>query len=158
MLFRSFLQSLSIHLVETSRTLRTQQENFLKKKFGEIEVSWHVRFDQIPEGPVLLVANEFFDALPAEQFVKAPTGWNQRCVGLSQAEELTFSERQLDQALDLNIPFCVEETAKIGDIYEICPPAHQVIKELSRRIGENGIGALIIDYGHIEAEIGRAHV
>ncbi|MEC8621683.1 MAG: SAM-dependent methyltransferase [Pseudomonadota bacterium] len=150
----NFLQSLSIHLVETSRALRTQQENLLKKKFREIDVNWHLRFDQIPEGPVLLVANEFFDALPAEQFVKAPTGWNQRCVGLSKREELTFSERQLDQNFEFNIPLSVGETAKIGDIYEICFPAHQIIEELSKRIGENGIGALVIDYGHIQAGLG----
>ena len=150
----NFLKSLSIHLVETSRALRTQQENLLKKKFGEIEVNWHLRIDQIPEGPVLFVANEFFDALPADQFVKTPTGWSLRCVGLSKSEELTFSERQLDQNFEFNIPFSIGEAAKIGDIYEICFPAHQVIKELSKRIGENGIGALVIDYGHIQAGLG----
>ena len=150
----NFLQSLSVHLVETSRVLRTEQENLLKKKFGEIEVNWHVSLDQIPEGPVLVVANEFFDALPVEQFIKTQTGWNQRCVGLSEAEELTFAECPIDQRLEFNIPFYVEETAKIGEIYEICFPAHQVVKELSKRIGKNGIGALIIDYGHIEAGLG----
>ena len=65
-----------------------------------------------------------------------------------------FSERQLDQNLEFNIPLSVGETAKIGDIYEICFPAHQIIKELSKRIGENGIGALVVDYGHIQAGLG----
>ena len=54
--------------------------------------TWHERFDDVPSGPLLLVANEFFDALPVRQFEKTARGWAERMVGLAaDGETLRFA-------------------------------------------------------------------
>ena len=53
--------------------------------------TWHARFDDVPEGPLLLVANEFFDALPVRQFEKTARGWTERMVGLDDDGNLRLA-------------------------------------------------------------------
>ncbi|KAK0331138.1 hypothetical protein LTR94_030102, partial [Friedmanniomyces endolithicus] len=64
-----------VHLVETSPTLRDEQA----KRVPHAE--WAVDTVGLPEdGPLLVVANEFFDALPIRQLVKTAEGWRERLV------------------------------------------------------------------------------
>src|SRR5690606_65898 len=71
-------QSASIHLVETSPKLRGVQRETLG--LHAAHVTWHDSFEDVPDGFVLLAANELFDAIPIRQFVKTPTGFRERMI------------------------------------------------------------------------------
>src|SRR6185436_784296 len=75
-----FHLAIDLHLVEINEQLRALQGQALAAH----KPAWHARFDDVPEGPLLLVANEFFDALPVRQFEKTERGWTERMVGLSE--------------------------------------------------------------------------
>jgi SAM-dependent MidA family methyltransferase len=82
-----FREALSVHLVETSPVLRAAQAKALA---GKAEPVWHDTFQTALDGPVILVANEFLDALPLDQFVMTEQGWRERLVGLDAAGEFAF--------------------------------------------------------------------
>ncbi len=82
-------EAAQIHLIETSERLRkVQAQTLVADKW---KITWHDGFDGIPEGPLLLAANELFDAIPIRQFVKTPTGFRERMVGLDADDNLTFA-------------------------------------------------------------------
>jgi SAM-dependent MidA family methyltransferase len=82
-----FRDALSVHLVETSPVLRVVQERTLA---GKAEPVWHDTVQTALDGPVILVANEFLDALPLDQFVMTSDGWRERLVGLDAQGGLAF--------------------------------------------------------------------
>ncbi len=84
----AFRSAIAVHLVETSPVLRAAQAATLAA--AGLEPRWHATLDTVPEGPMLVVANEFFDALPVRQFMRTPTGWHERLVGLVPAGRLAF--------------------------------------------------------------------
>jgi NADH dehydrogenase [ubiquinone] 1 alpha subcomplex assembly factor 7 len=79
-----FHEALALHLVETSPPLRHQQ--------AHLPATWHDRFEEVPDGPLLLVANEFLDALPVHQLVCRADGWHERVIALGAAGALAFEE------------------------------------------------------------------
>jgi NADH dehydrogenase [ubiquinone] 1 alpha subcomplex assembly factor 7 len=85
----AFLTAARIHLVETSPRLRAVQEATL----SGIPVTWHAAIDTLPAGPAIVIANEFFDALPLRQYVRTELGWAERMVGLDEAGRLAFGLR-----------------------------------------------------------------
>ncbi len=128
-----------VHLVEASPTLRAVQAQTLRK----LPASWHDSADDLPQAPLWLVANEFFDALPIRQFQRAGGSWRERVVGLQDGAlslGLTDPVAPVDLADRLNdIPE--------GGIVEICPAAAPVMAAIESRIAARGGAALIIDYG-----------
>ncbi len=82
-----FREALTVHLVETSPSLRAAQAKTLA---GGREPVWHDTIQAALDGPVILVANEFLDALPLDQFVMTEQGWRERLVGLDEKGELAF--------------------------------------------------------------------
>ena len=70
-----FLAAADIHLVETSPALARRQHDAL----AAARSTWHESFAAVPDGPCLVIANEFFDALPVEQLVRTPDGWRGAC-------------------------------------------------------------------------------
>jgi len=85
---QGFRQALSVHLVEMSPMLRERQRQTLAAV--GVEPHWHDRIEQALEGPAIIVANEFLDALPLDQFVRTPDGWRERLVGLDSEGQLAF--------------------------------------------------------------------
>ena len=73
-----FLEAVEIHLVEASPLLRKQQRQAL----ADHRPDWHDNLGEVPEGPLLVLANEFFDALPVHQYERGPQGWCERLVVL----------------------------------------------------------------------------
>ena len=73
-----FMEAAKLHLVEISPVLRHLQQ----EKLRGCDATWHLAIDTVPSGPCLYIANEFFDALPIDQYVKTATGWRGRCIGL----------------------------------------------------------------------------
>ncbi|NNK78682.1 MAG: class I SAM-dependent methyltransferase [Litoreibacter sp.] len=128
-----------VHLVEASPTLRGTQRETLTGH----EVVWHDTIATLPEAPLFMVANEFFDALPIRQFVRAAQGWSERRVTL-QDGALGFG---------LTEPAPVEALAqrladtRDGNVVEICPGAGPVMAGASERIGRHGGATIVVDYG-----------
>jgi SAM-dependent MidA family methyltransferase len=133
-----FRVAASIHLVETSQLLKARQAETLAHHGSEI--AWHPAFHDVPEGPILLVANEFFDALPIRQFVRSERQWRERVVGLDASGGLAFGlgAAHLDPGRD----------APEGSILEVHAAADDLIAEIAGRIVERGGSALVIDYGY----------
>lgn len=128
-----------VHLVEASPALRAVQRATLKG----VDVVWHDDVAGLPETPLLLVANEFFDALPIRQFIRQGRGWAEKRVG-AEGDALVFglSEPVPMEALAHRLP-----DTKDGDVVEICPSAAPVMAELSKRIARHGGAGVIVDYG-----------
>lgn len=99
-----FREALAAHLVETSPVLRAAQAKTLA---GKAEPVWHDAVATALDGPVILVANEFLDALPIDQFVMTEHGWRERLVGLDAAGKLAFGLAR--EASLLPPPACVVE-------------------------------------------------
>ena len=147
----AFRAALSVHLVETSPVLRSAQEQTLAA--AGVPVSWHGGVEDIPEGPVIAIANEFVDALPVSQLVKDRDGWHVRMVTVEN-ERLAFAVSPDP------IPGLARAEAP-GALIEV--RQDRPIAVLARRIAGHGGAALVIDYGHARSGFGdtlqavRAH-
>ena len=84
-----FHEGLRLHLVEGSPVLRDAQA----RRLADAAPSWHDSADTLPDMPLFLVANEFFDALPIRQFERGADGWHERVVGLATAASRSGSGR-----------------------------------------------------------------
>lgn len=131
-------EAASVHLVETSPSLRLRQRAAVAP--SGFDVAWHDGFDAVPAGPVILVANEFFDALPIRQLVRAGGEWRERLVGLDDGGALAFG---LGAAVALGGPEGVEE----GTVVELSPACVAVMEAIAGRVAAEGGAALVIDYG-----------
>ncbi|MCB1452137.1 MAG: SAM-dependent methyltransferase, partial [Rhizobiaceae bacterium] len=63
-------------LIEISERLRQVQKEVLAS--SGLDFQWFGEIDQLPEGPLFIVGNELFDAVPVRQFVKTDAGWRER--------------------------------------------------------------------------------
>ncbi len=130
-----FREAAQVHLVETSLILRGLQ----KEKLGSA-VTWHDSVDSLPNGPMLLIANEFFDAIPIRQFEKRDGRWYERCVG---AKGFGFMPAALDATQGSD-----------GDVVEFAPQRSQIAENIGQRLSQNIGAALVIDYGNIQTAPG----
>jgi NADH dehydrogenase [ubiquinone] 1 alpha subcomplex assembly factor 7 len=142
--------SLAVHLVETSPALQACQRTALAA--AGVPVFWHARLEDVPDGPSLIVANEFLDALPVTQLVRAADGWHERQVGLDAEGRLAFglSPACLPDAL---VPAPLR-AAPPGSLIELSPERAAVAREIARRLVAHGGAALIVDYGHTQSSPG----
>ncbi len=128
-----------LHLIETSATLREIQS----KTIARSDITWHARADTLPDLPLYLVANEFFDALPIRQFERDGEAWRERLIGLKEGQ----------LAFGLGGPTSLAQLAhrladtKPGDLVETCAEAEASLAVIGARIQTHGGAALIIDYG-----------
>ncbi len=133
-------EAAQVHLVEASATLRRAQA----VRLAAHEVIWHDTIATLPEAPLFLVANEFFDALPIRQFERRGGAWAERQVGLGP-------EGNLGPGLAPAAPLAALAhrlgDTREGDIVETCPAAPPIAADIAGRIARCGGVALIIDYG-----------
>lgn len=148
---RGFREAARIHLVETSPVLRAAQSKRLADVAG---VQWHDRLDTVPDGPLFLVANEFFDALPVHQFVKRGDVWCERRVGYDDAETSLRFVVDAKAAAPQSVPAFLSE-APDGSLFEMCPLGAAIAGAIGRRLARFGGAALLIDYGHTGAGFGE---
>ena len=135
-----------VHFVETSPELKDIQLAAVP------HAQWHDDLSSIPPyGPVLVVANEFLDALPVRQLVMTPDGWRERMVGLGPDGRLIPVAGR--QPMDAAVPEARRNAAE-GTIIETCPGAAAVVYEVAGRLADQGGAALFIDYGHAELRDG----
>jgi SAM-dependent MidA family methyltransferase len=134
-----FRAAVSVHLVEISPALRARQEQTLA---GESAVQWHEMIESVPDGPAIIIANEFVDALRVHQYVKDHDGWHLRAVGLVD-HKLGFVVVPFPMPSAFNAE---SPDAPHGAILELRD--EHPIELLARRVVAQGGAALIIDYGH----------
>ena len=146
-----FRKAVVVHLVELSPALQQRQQQTLAKL--DVPVLWHRSFEELPAGPLIILANEFLDALPVHQAVKQLNGWYERVVEIDGAGHLAFmvAAEPLPHFEQL-LPPPVRE-APIGAIYEWRPD--NVPLELARRVMREGGAGLFIDYGHVASAAGE---
>ena len=132
-----FRAALRLHLVETSPRLREAQV----AKLGDAVAAWHEDAGTLPEGPMILLANEFLDALPIRQFIRRGTAWHERFIA-----DGAF----LEVPSDLATP----ETAPEGAVREVNEAALGFAAWLGARLARHGGAALLIDYGPAESGFG----
>jgi len=136
-----FLEALRLHLVETSPTLRKKQRAALERH----QVSCHDSFDGVPESPLLLVANELFDALPIRQFERTRGGWCERLVDTGPAcHGFHLVLGAPSDAHPLPDRF---HGAPLGAVCEVSPAGLALAQAIGARVARDGGAALIIDYG-----------
>ncbi len=136
------LAALDVHLVETSPVLRRRQGDVL----AERSPVWHETLTAVPEGPAIILANEFFDALPVRQYQRGADGWHERLVTVRDDGALGF---RLSPRLGIDpaLPSALAD-ARPGDVAEISPAAIGTMRALADRLVRGGGVALIVDYGH----------
>ena len=147
-----------VHFVEPSHVLRGLQAGAVP------DANWHDDLSSVPmEGAILLVANEFLDALPVRQLVMTEEGWRERMIGLVGDEgRESFVPVAGRQPMDAAVPEA-RRGAAVGTIIETCPGAAATIFEVAGRLASQGGAALFIDYGHDAVQDGstlqavRAH-
>jgi SAM-dependent MidA family methyltransferase len=145
-----FRKAVVVHMIEVSPVLEQIQR--LSLSSSDVPVSWHKSFDEVPEGPVIILANEFFDALPVHQAVMCADGWHERVVKIGEDDKFHFSiARDPIPMFDDTLPPQLH-AAKIGEIYEW--RADKMALEVARRAVHSAGMALIIDYGHTRSAVG----
>ncbi|MGL4438378.1 MAG: class I SAM-dependent methyltransferase [Bosea sp. (in: a-proteobacteria)] len=130
--------ALEVHLVETSPVLGARQRRTLADV--GVEITWHDEITAPLEGPVIILANEFMDALPVQQSVALPSGWHERLVGLDEQSALVFGLSA--EAAHKDIGEC-----ELGDFMEIPRAGQRLVRYLADHVVKHGGAALLIDYG-----------
>ena len=138
-----FHQSLRLYLLESSETLRATQI----EKLGMYQPTYIHDLPELPEQPIVVIGNEFFDAMPIRQFEKGFHGWCERLVTVRNGD-LAFVLSSPDEDLKRLIPETMHE-AKLGTIYELSPVSLNLMRDLSGRIVKNGGAGLFVDYGYV---------
>ncbi len=135
-----FHAAIDLHLVEINARLQSLQRTAL----GGFKPTWHAHLDDVPDGPMLLVANEFFDALPVRQFEKTPIGWVERMVGLEPDGETL----RIALAPGVTPYASLLPDAPAGAQAEISEMGRAIASAIGARLRRNGGWALIVDYGY----------
>ena len=134
-----FHDALQLHLVEVSPVLKEAQIKALHTH----DITHHASLADLPEAPLFLVANEFFDALPIRQFQRSGEGWRERLIGakddmlqwgLGPQSNMPVLEHRLSDTED-------------GQIVELNTAAEAIAQDIGRRIAQSGGAALCVDYG-----------
>lgn len=129
-----FVEAADVWLVETSAPLAALQRARLPET-----VRWAASLDEVPGGaPMILVANELLDCLPARQFLRTATGWAEQVVGLAEDGGLRFG------LVPTGAPM---PDAREGVVCEISAPQEALGAALGERLARDGGAALLIDYG-----------
>ena len=135
-------KAVEVTMVEISPPLRTMQARHVPN------AAFASSLDSVAEDmPVIVVANELLDCLPARQFIRAESGWFERCVGL-QNGALAFG--LIPAGEDFVAPFDVA----IGDLVEVSPAQTRLAENLALLIKNATGAALLIDYGRDKTEAG----
>ncbi|UAK26801.1 SAM-dependent methyltransferase [Sphingomonas nostoxanthinifaciens] len=133
------------HFVETSPLLRAAQA----ERFAD--ATWHDTIDTLPDDmPLLIVANEFFDALPVRQLVRGVDGWHERMVGDGIDG---FAPIPGGASMDRLVPAALRH-ADPGSIIEDRPVAATIAEALGQRLARQGGALLAFDYGHMRGAHG----
>jgi len=143
-----FRDGLDLCLFETNPALIVEQ-NARLEAYG---ARWIDGFDKVGPGPLLVVANEFFDALPIRQFVRAEDGWHERMVGTNNGRRVFGLNPSPIPASTM--PETLAE-AEINAVLEVGLAGGEVMNRLATTISTQGGAILAIDYGYARTQTGE---
>jgi NADH dehydrogenase [ubiquinone] 1 alpha subcomplex assembly factor 7 len=146
----NFREAVVLHLVEISPALQAQQQRTLEPL--ATPMLWHPSLSDVPPGPAIILANEFFDALPIHQAVKTEHGWHERRIEIDSTGSLAFTTASEQISHFDNLLPSPLRSAPDGSIFEW--RADNVALELGKRLMCDGGAALVIDYGHTQSAVG----
>ena len=136
-----FIPAAHVHLVETSPVLRQMQ----REKLGGA-IAWHDNLAEVPAGPAIVIANEFFDAIPIRQFEWRQGHCFERCVGLGEG------------GMAIGLAPVKDAGALEGEgeavVFEDGSERNAIATEIGARLKAAPGAALIIDYGHARSSPG----
>ena len=136
------LEAAEVTLLEASPTLQT---NAVGNSGRATTLHGLQQVEALPDQPLYLIANEFFDALPIRQFLREGIGWRERQVGLAE-DKLAVRFGPIATATRACSGLHPKDAAE-GDMVEVCAAAAPIMDVISERIAGHGGMALIIDYG-----------
>ena len=140
--------ALELKLFETNPVLIAMQRDAL----SDYDPHWVEDVEHIGDGPLLVIANEFFDALPVRQFVKRDGKWYERAVGLTEGRRsFGLSPTPYEESL-IGDGFA---NAQDGEVAEIGLAAQQFMGQVCRLVAPRGGAVLTLDYGHAKTQPGE---
>jgi SAM-dependent MidA family methyltransferase len=142
-----FVAAAEVHLVETSPVLRLAHDETLHRT--GLRITWHDAVSDLPDGPAIILANEFLDALPLRQFVRSARGWHERLVGSHGQGGLAFG-----LAPEPDPRFAGFGPAPEGTVAEWPEAALELTAQLATRLARDGGAWLAIDYGSLTSGTG----
>jgi NADH dehydrogenase [ubiquinone] 1 alpha subcomplex assembly factor 7 len=146
-----FRTAVVAHLVEVSPLLQAQQEKTLED--AGVPIFWHATLADVPKGPAIILANEFFDALPVNQAIKTERGWHERRIQIDSNGELAFTVAPEPMPFFQTLLPPALRAPRAGAIFEW--RADTAAIDLGRCIADNRGAGLVIDYGHTETGLGE---
>jgi len=148
-----FVEAARLHFVETSPVLRRLQAATLARVEPPHPPLWHADLAGIADGPLIVVANEFLDALPIRQYARTAEGWCERLVTVApDGDGLAWALSPPLPRPPLLSPAVLD--APVGTVAEVSPAVIGVADAVGRRLAEAGGAALFIDYGHARSAAG----
>lgn len=139
-----FLKAAQIHLLEISPALKARQANLLNEHAPE----WHDTLGDVPNDlPIIIIGNEFLDALPFRQLAYQAGAWHERVIDYQDV--LVFGSRAVPKAVWPNFGKPQDD-----DIFEFSPARENFVSAMCERIKESSGAALLIDYGHGKSAFG----
>ncbi len=153
-----FRAAVKLHLIETSPVLVERQRAALAD--SEAEIHGHRNFSSVPAGPLIVLGNEFIDALPIDQFIKTESGWHERKIGLVDGKLVFALDPAPLSGIEEQLPTRLKP-APAGALLERTLLAP--VRDAVHRIAADGGAALFIDYGQSQTGFGdtlqavRAH-
>lgn len=141
-----FLRAARIFFVERSDKMRKEQKQNVP------HANWLRDVDELYAGPTLVVANEFFDALPIHQFQKHEGEWLERMITIDDHDALKWTLASPSAAVSM-IPSTLVYKEQ-GSIVEICPAALRITSTIAKHLAKNRGAALFIDYGYDRSSVG----
>jgi SAM-dependent MidA family methyltransferase len=143
-----FGKAVGVELFETDPGLLAEQ----RARLAAWRPRWIETFELAGDAPLLVVANEFFDALPIRQFVRGRSGWHERMVGLVDGKRtLALSPTPIPATA---LPEAVRDAAE-GAIYEAGFAAREITTRLATAVARRGGAILAIDYGYAATQPGE---
>jgi NADH dehydrogenase [ubiquinone] 1 alpha subcomplex assembly factor 7 len=134
-----FHAAANLVLLEASPALRTRQRAALD---GHV-VTWIDQIADLPDAPLFLLANEFFDALPIRQFTRMGVGWSETVIGLRDG---ALALGRTDPAPLAHLGHRLDDT-QTGGVVEVCPASAPIMAHIGGLVAGRGGAALIVDYG-----------
>jgi len=138
-----WMAALHLHLVESSPALRRSQQ----KALNAWSPAWHDELASVPQGAMILLANEFFDTLPVRQLVRRDCGWCERLVALDATGQLVCVAASAESILAAALPAEIRGQP-IGSVVELPVAGPPLVADIASRLTAGGGIALLIDYGH----------
>ncbi len=143
-----FIDAAQVHFIETSQSLRDEQKN------AAPHAIWHDDVSALPPLPTLFVANEFFDALPIQQYRKQGDAWVPIIIA-AENEQLVLAHGAGETApFSDALTACLPDSIADDEIVETSETVEAAMSQISRHISAYGGAALVIDYGHARPACG----